>query len=105
MKQLWILFVLAGLCAACGHQQARPCLPVPCLPQPYWEPPASISPLPEETELLVTTLSPLTKESTPEERERFLEAVSMDLIACEGDEARLRFLYQELVRLVKTEPE
>jgi hypothetical protein len=47
----------------------------------------------------------LTDDSTDAERERFLEAFTMDLLACDGDSGRVRFLYQELVRLIEAAPE
>lgn len=105
MTRLWSVLILGALGAACSHQEARPCLPVPCLPQPYWEPPAAVSPLPEEPAYLIQTLAPLTRESSDDERRQFLQAFAMDLLMCRGDSAKVRHLYEELERLVKTEPE
>ena len=70
-------------------------------PQPYWDPPSNIAPLPPEPELRAGTMP---EPDTPETVTLFIRRVGQDLNACLASDGEVRRLYLLLVDLVTVEP-
>lgn len=103
MKKLMILCALVLLVAGCQATKPRPCEPVDCIPQPYWDPPTNIEPLPADPLYQIESLPPLTRESSDSERARFLAAFMQDHLACRGDSKAARALYEALERRIQAD--
>lgn len=70
-------------------------------PQPYWDPPEHIAPLPPAPELRAGDVP---EPRTPDEVTRFLRRIGQDLNSCLADDSEVRRLYLLLVDLVTAEP-
>ena len=72
------------------------------VPVPYWEAPENIKELPQRTPLRSKMIPP---EAASADTEAAFEAIGEDMANLIGENELLRHLYEELVKLIKTEPE
>jgi len=93
------LILLGALLVGCGTTTVVDRVEVP---KPYWEGPKNIKQLPERIPLESDRLTP---DAAKEDTKAAFRAIADDMAALIAENETLRMFYEELVKLVTTEPE